>query len=74
MDLGKKHPINVRLSKAGRARVVEQCIELVYDSLKSHMGYTSSKLSGKSSLGTTAFQKRTIKEYAWTIFLLSQLY
>ena len=63
-----------KLTRRERAKIVDECLKLVYDSLKSHLGYTHSKIKGNKVFGSTSFQKKTVKEYAWLMFLISRLY
>lgn len=57
--------------KTMKAKLIEQAIELTYDSLKSHLPYTYGKLpKGESH----KFHKKATKEYAQIILNLTKLY
>ena len=64
------------LTKADqRARIIERLMKLTWSSLDSHLGatYASKRELGKLD-GKKPWQKTCVKDYALTIFLISQLY
>lgn len=65
-----------KLSKGQRAKIVDEALKLVYDSLRSHLGYTHQQVSkGTQKVsGDEKFHRKTVKEYAWLMFLISRLY
>lgn len=64
-----------RITAAQRAKIVEQLMKLTYSSLESHLQatYLPAKHLGKLD-GKHRFQKKCVKDYAWMMFLISQLY
>lgn len=65
-----------KLSKADqRARIIEKLMRLTWSSLESHLGatYATKRELGKLD-GKKPFQKKCVKDYSLTMFLISQLY
>lgn len=60
-----------QLDDKERAKLIEEAMFLVWDSLHSHLPHTYCK--GKDE-GGAAFQKRCVQEYATLIQILSRLY
>ena len=58
------------MNRKQRAEEIERAIELAYDSLRSHLGYTHQKAKD----GSMEFHKRCVREYAEIIHILSKLY
>jgi len=54
-----------------REKKIERAIELIYDSLESHLPYTYGNI--KEVKGTKKFHKKCIREYAEIIKILSEL-
>ncbi len=67
-----------RLTKEDRAKLIEEAIRLVYDSLDSHLSPAAEKKFPKPTKGyqkeTAVFHRLTVAEYARLIDILSKLY
>lgn len=61
-----------KLTKDDRAKVIGTLMKLTYSSLESHLQATYAPK--KKYDGGRSFQKKCVKDYAWTMFLLSRLY
>lgn len=61
------------MTKDERAKVIRRIIELVWDSLYSHLEYTHSENDPEAS-GDRQFHKKCVAEYAEILHLLSKLY
>lgn len=57
-----------------RAKNVERAMNLIWLSLKSHMGSGGTYGKPIKNVGNPAFHKRCIREYSEVIKLLSELY
>ena len=64
------------MNKTDRAKEVEKAIELVYESLISHLPYTYGKIEGfaKKRGESHKFHQQCVKEYAEVISIISKLY
>lgn len=60
-----------KLSKKERARKIERATKLVWDSMQSHLPYTHEDTGGN---GNNEFHKKSVKEYAELLQILSELY
>lgn len=64
--------------KEDKAKKIERSIRLVWDSLESHLECTHTLTSGqkkfKEDVGDCKFHKKCIKDYAFIIQTLSELY
>ena len=71
----KKASVSPRArAKLIRAKVIDEAIRLVYDSLQSHLPYTHVGPDSLMPGETTEFHKKCVKEYSRVLELLSKLY
>ena len=59
-----------KLSKKQRAKTIDKAIRLTWESLESHLHWTSHKDTGVKK----KFHKQCVKDYAKTIKLIAKLY
>jgi hypothetical protein len=73
--LAKKPGVSPRTrSMLNRAKLIDEAMRLVYDSLQSHLPYTHVGPHALQPGETTQFHKNCVKEYSRVLELLSKLY